>query len=312
MQKTKSSDRHPFELLVLLLVLILPGMIISMVAALFLSKILYGVPRSVMQMDIDFAAYPGPMRVIQLVSSIGTFVIPALIWARICSRRPFAFLKMNNTAPITLFAIAALLLVLSGPLLQLTVQLNQQMKLPGFLKGIEDWMRTQEDQMMEITKQLLVMKSFPILLINLLMIAVIPAIGEELIFRGGMQQMLTRWTKNHHAAIWITAITFSAIHMQFYGFLPRMLLGALFGYLFVWGRSLWIPITAHFINNGVSVLVAYVYQQKGLPVEKSDELNTGGWQLYAVSFLFTVLLLVSFYFISKKGSLKSTSSSNTL
>ena len=99
------------------------------------------------------------------------------------------------------------------------------------------------------------------LLVAMLVIAVLPAIGEELVFRGLIQNELYRGTKNIHVAIWVAAILFSAIHFQFFGFVPRLLLGALFGYLYYWSRNLWIPILAHFVNNGLSVLVMYFYQR---------------------------------------------------
>ena len=106
------------------------------------------------------------------------------------------------------------------------------MKLPSFFSSIENWMKYKEIEAEILTKQLLVMSSIEGLVINLIIIAVIPAVGEELIFRGCIQKIFTTWTNNYHLGIWIAAILFSAIHFQFYGFIPRMLLGALFGYLF--------------------------------------------------------------------------------
>src|SRR5690606_2422366 len=119
------------------------------------------------------------------------------------------------------------------------------------------WMKVQELQMEKITEKILQVTSFSGLLLNLLVIAIIPAIGEELLFRGCLQPVFHRWTKNIHIAIWITAIIFSAIHVQFYGFIPRMLMGAVFGYMLYWGRSIWLPIIAHFINNATAVIYTF-------------------------------------------------------
>ena len=96
------------------------------------------------------------------------------------------------------------------------------------------------------------------LFINLLMIAIIPAIGEEFFFRGLLQRIFSNWVRNTHWGIIISAFLFSAIHMQFYGFFPRFLLGAMFGYLFVWSGSLWLPVLAHFINNSLAVIAYYL------------------------------------------------------
>jgi len=96
------------------------------------------------------------------------------------------------------------------------------------------------------------------MLFNIFMIAIVAAIGEELIFRGVIQKIFARWTGNIHLAIIITGFLFSLIHLQFYGFFPRWLLGVMFGYLMVWSGTLWLPIFAHFVNNAVAVLVSYL------------------------------------------------------
>jgi membrane protease YdiL (CAAX protease family) len=90
------------------------------------------------------------------------------------------------------------------------------------------------------------------------MIAVLPAVGEELLFRGVIQKLFSKITRSHHWGIWISAILFSALHLQFYGFIPRLLLGAMFGYLLVWSGSLWLPILAHFINNAAAVTALFM------------------------------------------------------
>ncbi|MEL7006274.1 MAG: CPBP family intramembrane glutamic endopeptidase, partial [Bacteroidota bacterium] len=101
-------------------------------------------------------------------------------------------------------------------------------------------------------------------LVAIIVIAVIPAIGEEIVFRGMLQNELHTASKNAHVAIWVSAIIFSAIHMQFFGFFPRLLLGALFGYLYYWSGNLIIPILAHFINNGFSLVLVYLSTGEGL------------------------------------------------
>jgi membrane protease YdiL (CAAX protease family) len=131
------------------------------------------------------------------------------------------------------------------------------MVLPDFLSGLEQWMRESEAQAEELTRAFLTFNGIGSLFYILIIVAVVPAIGEELLFRGVLQKIILQWTKKPHLAIWITAIAFSALHMQFFGFLPRMLLGVVFGYLFFWTNSLWLPILGHFINNGSVVLMSY-------------------------------------------------------
>ena len=96
------------------------------------------------------------------------------------------------------------------------------------------------------------------LVVNLIIVALLAAVGEELLFRGSMQNIFLEWTKNKHAAVWITAVLFSALHAQFYGFLPRMLLGVVLGYLYIWSGSLWLSMLFHFLNNGLAVLFSYL------------------------------------------------------
>ncbi len=187
-----------------------------------------------------------------------------------------------------------------APILELSVDLNKSMKLPDFLRDLETWMLLKEQEMAEMTRQLLRMDTITVLLINILMLAVIPAIGEEFIFRGCLQKIFGLWTGNKHIAIWLTAFIFSAIHVQFYGFIPRMLLGALFGYLLVWSNTIWIPVLTHFINNAVAVVTAYVYQRKGISLDKLDQPDPSAFYVYLISFIAGAALLWAFYTTSQK------------
>jgi membrane protease YdiL (CAAX protease family) len=129
----------------------------------------------------------------------------------------------------------------------------------------------------------------------MLMLAIIPALGEELIFRACFQKVLGRWTGNYHLAIWLSAIIFSSIHFQFYGFFPRMFLGALFGYLLVWSGSIWLPILAHFLNNGMAVVGAYVLQQEGKNLDQVFESDPVSWPILISSTLAFVGLIWYFH-----------------
>jgi membrane protease YdiL (CAAX protease family) len=193
-----------------------------------------------------------------------------------------------------------LIMLSSAPLLELSAELNKGMKLPDFLKSLEQWMLIKELEMAEMTKQLLKMNSLGELVFNIFLLAVIPAIGEEFIFRGCLQRIFGRWSGNKHVAIWLTAIIFSAIHVQFYGFVPRMFLGALFGYLFTWSGTIWIPILAHFMNNAIAVTTAYVYQQQGISLDKLDQPEPVAFYVYILSLFAFGALLWSFYTTSLK------------
>lgn len=142
------------------------------------------------------------------------------------------------------------------------IEWNANLGMPDFLKEFEAWARQSEDRAAELTSFLTTFTSFSDFALAFIVIAVLPGIGEELLFRGMLQPELKRATGNIHAAIWISAILFSAIHLQFFGFVPRMLLGVLFGYLYYWSGNIVVPMLAHFINNGFSVVMIYLHQLK--------------------------------------------------
>jgi membrane protease YdiL (CAAX protease family) len=293
MFKSRSAERHPFSSLLLLLLLVFACAIVFTIIAFVLGVLIYGF-QPLMRMSEGDSSNVEMLRLLQIFSSFGMFVVAAIIFAKIQSNDWLNYLNLKKFNLI--LAILTLLIILSfSPFLEFSNELNKNMVLPEFLKEMEAWMKLKEAQMAEMTKQLLVMKSVPVLLINLLMLAIIPAVGEELIFRACLQKIFGRWTGNYHLAIWITAILFSAIHFQFYGFLPRMLLGALFGYLLVWSGSLWLPILAHFLNNGIAVVTAYVFQQQGKSLDLMYESDPASQPVFIASIAALAVLLWYFY-----------------
>ena len=234
------------------------------------------------------------IRIIQTLSSIGTFIVPAWVMSKIEARRTQYFSFAHPKALLT-WIFAALLIIASAPLLELSGMLNQSLKLPPLLSDLEEWMQNKEADLKVLTQAMLSGITYADLGFNLFMIALVPAIGEELVFRGILQNILSRWTKNHTAGIWITAIIFSAIHMQFYGFLPRLFMGVLFGYLLLWGKTLWLPILAHFINNASVVIYAFILQKQGQSLDVLDSSMELNPLWYIVSLLACATILYYFW-----------------
>lgn len=241
------------------------------------------------------------MKFLQLINALGLFVVPSLLFAFLIHKKGNDYLKWNSGSNVILFLIIPLLMLASQPIINLSAEINKHLQLPDFLKSLELWMQRSENNAEVITNAFLAGTDINTYLFNLFLIAVIPAVGEELMFRGVFQRILNDWTKNIHIAIWISAILFSAMHMQFYGFLPRMLMGALFGYIFYWSGSLWIPILAHFINNALAVSLHYL-MNKGFKIDFLEEIGTGNNALFFVtcSAVIIILLLLQFYFLRKK------------
>jgi membrane protease YdiL (CAAX protease family) len=214
----------------------------------------------------------------QAVNHLGTFLLPSLVYWYTIERQSWS---RFNTRPITAVAglsLVALIVISFMPFDGLIIEWNQNLHLPQTLGPLEEWIRSKEKQAEGATKFLTTFHSTFELLAALIVIAVIPAVGEEVLFRGIIQRSLTYWTANTHVAIWIAAALFSAIHVQFLGFFPRMLLGALFGYLYVWSGSIWVPILAHFVNNGFTVLMVYLHQQKlvSMDIESTESVPVLG------------------------------------
>ena len=168
--------------------------------------------------------------------------------------------------------VPVVVLVLSPAINMLSV-LNQRVELPAFMAGIEQALRNSEDQATQLTELFARVNTVPALLVNLLIMAVLPGLGEELCFRGACQGLFPK--SRPHVAIWCTAIIFSAIHFQFYGFIPRMLLGALLGYLLLWSGSLYLPMLAHATNNAIAVVCYYMVEKGWITDEAVDTLGSG-------------------------------------
>jgi uncharacterized protein len=200
------------------------------------------------------------------------------------------YLKSRNAPPLLNTGLAILLMIVAVPLVLYSLNINQMVELPEFLKSMED-------QNAEIIKGLLQMDHFGELLANLTIIAVLPALGEELVFRGVVQQQLMRRIANPWVALLVSAFIFSVAHFQFEGLLPRLLLGVILGWLYWYTRNFWVPVIAHFFNNGIQVLGQYLYGNKISSVDFEKDIIVP-WQVALVS-VFMVWVVVRLIRTSK-------------
>ena len=216
----------------------------------------------------------GLLKLSQLLLSVGVIVLPPIVLAYLISEKPQHFLLLDkkkiNWTDLILVVIFMILII---PFINLLGDLNHQLVLPKMFSGIEDWMKTSEEEATALTEKFLKVSTIQGLLFNVLLISVIPAIGEELYFRGALQGVIRDW-KGIKISIWLTAIVFSTIHFQFYGFVPRMLMGAFFGYLLFWSENMWVPIVAHFTNNVIAVLF-YYFKLNGSKLPDIDTIGVG-------------------------------------
>ena len=225
---------------------------------------------------------------LQFLQTVATFLLPPVVCAWIWEKdhKPFRLLCLDRYPSWQIFAMAAAIMIFAIPAINLLADLNNRIVLPEALSGIEAEMRKWEENAAMLTEQFLKTDSFAGLLVNIGLMALLPALAEELSFRGTLQQVLYN-RRYPHLAIWITAIIFSAIHMQFYGFIPRMLMGAMFGYVFVWTGSLWVPVLMHFTNNFTAVLAYYILDKENLSAKNfADTIGAGNtWWVGVLSLI---------------------------
>ena len=231
------------------------------------------------------------------MQDILAFILPAVVTMAIIYRRPFHVMGLERAPSWLAIAIVIVFYVISLPAMNWLVEMNKAMSLPSWMAGIEQAMRTAEDNAAEVTQEMLNINSVGQLILCVLVVGVMAGLSEEMLFRGALLRTMQDSRLGNHAVVWITAFLFSALHMQFYGFVPRMLLGVWLGYLFVWTGSLWVPIIAHTLNNSTVVLMSYLSNKGVIPEGFGDSLGlpaTGSFPWLATcSLIASIALAIS-------------------
>ena len=211
------------------------------------------------------------MKFLQTLQGIGLFTVPPILAAYLFAPSVKDYLGLQSPNANSSFLLVILIMLLAIPLINLIAYFNANIDFPASLDSLENYLKVKEESAQQLIEAFLNVNTVGGLLFNIFLIGVLPAIGEELAFRGILQRLFTNWSRNPHVGIIVAAFLFSAMHMQFYGFIPRFLLGMLFGYLYYWSGSIWMPILAHFVNNTTAVL-AYFFMG-GEMVEQMDNMG---------------------------------------
>jgi membrane protease YdiL (CAAX protease family) len=291
MLKGVFKDSGGFVHFILFMGIIMAGTVAGIVASAFLIALKSGFDIEVInEIRINLINYPVYLRELQFLSQLGTFVFPALLAAYLFSKnyKKYLYLDTSFNGSTMLWTILSMIFIL--PFLNLITHLNQQMVLPDFLKSVEEYMKTMEENQTKLVESMLRAENIQAILFNILIIAVFASVGEEFLFRGALQRIFGQMIRNKHIVIWSVAFIFSFIHFQFYGFIPRLLLGAYFGYLLDFTKNLWIPVLAHFTHNFLGVIIFTIYQDDSGQMEAFDGLGYGStWWLSVLSlFLFAL------------------------
>jgi len=243
------------------------------------------------------------LKYFQIVNQVGVFIAPAVIFVILTDDYFSRYLNLDKRIGRLCIIFGFMLLLVSMPFINWLVQINNEIHLPSYLARIEKWMRNSEDTAQKLTDAFLYTATWGGFMVNLLMIAVLAAVGEELIFRGILVRLFREWTGNVHLAVIIPALLFSALHLQFYGFFGRLVLGIILGYLFVWSGSLWVPIIIHFLNNAMAVIVSFLDKRGMIHTNLETFGSSQNNMVIAGSFLLTVFSM-SIIYLHQKGYFK--------
>ena len=241
----------------------------------------------------EWANSTGGLLFIQGFQTIVLFGVTALVgvWMTEDRVNPFKQMLLNKGVSWKQGLIAFFFAVAALPTISVLAEWNKGVELPSFLASLEEMMRQMEESAKLLTERFLNTSSVGMMFVNLFVMALLPAVGEEMMFRGWLQRVLGKRV-NYHTAIWVSAFVFSVIHFQFYGFIPRMLIGAALGYLYCYTGSLWAPIIAHFTNNAAAVVFAFL-TYNGYTSTNFDLIGTGDtWYLSVASVAVCVALMV--------------------
>ncbi len=256
--------------------------------AILFSYIYLSNPTALQNMLLLAKQHPNFVKTLQLINSIMIFGVPAVLFPYLINKTPSDYLKIRNNLPLSSIIIAFSVIIVSIPFVNYLATFNSQLPLPQSLK-------ISEASTEQLIKTLLKTNNFGTYLFNILVIALVPAIVEEFMFRGVLQQLFFKWLKNIHIAIFFAAFVFSFIHFQFMTFLPRLFLGLILGYLFYWSKNILTSITAHFFNNAIGVSVVYFMSSQA-----ADKVNKIGAEVDTISILINIFIVILVLIASKK------------
>ena len=230
---------------------------------------------------------------VSAIQSIFVFIIPSLIYARCVSSKPAVVLDLNRRPYLTAIGGIIVIYLIGLPFLNQVIYWNGAVTFPASLKSIESIFHDMEDRAMEWTEILLSSTSVGGLISGILIIGVLTGFAEELFFRGSLQNIMVRRGINPHLSIWCAAFIFSFLHFQFFGFVPRLLLGAFFGYLLYWTDSIWVSVTAHALNNSLVVVTSWLTRNEiiSIDVESVGILERGFPWIALISLVLLTLVI---------------------
>lgn len=218
------------------------------------------------------------------------FILPVVIATAFISPTPASFVTLNKAPSLKTLLFVIAIYIAMTPALNYIVDWNKNIGLPESMAGLETWMRNAENAALTVTDKILEQNN---IIVSILLVGCLTGLSEEVFFRGGMQRIFLSRPMNAHIAIWLTAFIFSALHFQFFGFIPRLLIGAFFGYLAYWSGSLWTAVFAHALNNSTVIIAHAINKQYGFNLDNLGVQQTGEFPWLAiVSVIMTSAIII--------------------
>jgi len=295
------NTKKPFvQFLVSMLVILITaiaGLVITLLTAwLFFGIAPGGVEIGQLNLSVREVNY---FKYLQTFQHLSMFLLPALLIAYLMKGEFSSYMGLRKSPGLIAAVLCMLLIFFLIPLNSYLAWLNSGLDLPEWLDALEEWMGRKESQTERITQVLMVAGTPGALIINIIIIAILPAAGEEFLYRGVLQNIFKGWLKSGNIAVILTALIFSAAHLQFYGFLPRFILGLVFGYIYLWSSNIWMPVLTHLVNNAIPVILSYFYGWDNIN-STMDELSSKEGLMVIIPTVIVFLIMATIYKVSKK------------
>lgn len=258
---------------------------------------LTGTSFETMTTDMNNPAYADAYKVIQVIAAIVGFFLPAVLAAYLLNRKPMKLIGFSGKIQ-GMQLLLVIMIVFFGLMVSTSLSwFNSNLPIPNEWKTYFDKMEADYNDGVE---SVISLRNFADYLFALFILAVLPAICEETLFRGGLQNFLTRSTKMPWLSIILVSILFSLAHWSYYGFLSRLFLGMMLGLLYQYSGRIWLSIFGHFLNNAIAISVLYFYTMNGKSLKEAinDETETF-WGIFALPVM--IALFVWYYKISQKN-----------
>lgn len=300
------QSKHPGLQFIILILIIVASLIFVYSLGMLIAVPIWG--KSILHEAINVTELSNPemilyLKYLQFFYQLSLFIIPALIFALLTKTGVGNFFSLKSPFPVKYAILAISALFVAMPFINWLTTMNESLHLPDALKSFEQWARLSQDTNKQLLEAFVSTTSIGGLLINIFLMAVVPAFGEEMLFRGTLQKIFGQWFKNSHAAILITSLLFALMHAELFYIYVLFLLGVFLGYLYQWSKNLWLPISIHFVNNSVIVVLAWLSKRGVIAIDYDKFGSTTNPWFIVFSLLITALIIfLMIKFAGKKNS----------